>query len=484
MLFFVFLPVSTKYLYLLKFFIFSAIIIIMIKKKQWLTPPAKVALSFLGAILLGTFLLCLPISSNSGNWWSFIDSFFTSTSAVCVTGLVVVDTAVHFSLFGQIVIILLIQIGGLGFISLSALLLLWVGKKLGYKNRMILQESLNRDSNQGVVILLKKIAIIVFSIEGIGFLLLLPSMIISYGTDGIFKALFLSISAFCNAGFDILGTTGTQFQNLAPFAKNVFVLLPIMFLIVLGGIGYTVILEIIGKTNKAKRNAFTFHAKIVLSMTAILIFGGAILFAVFEWNNPSTIGNMSVFEKIINSFFQSITPRTAGFSTFDQASLTSSSRVITDILMFIGGSPTSSAGGVKTTTIFVLLMFAFRSANDKGEVIVGRKSISSKVVQKSLRLVALVVILAMTSIVLISLLEKNNPLASASSIIFEVLSAISTVGITLGLTPTLGIVSKMIIITLMFVGRVGMLTLAFAIKRKSQDAYGLIQYPDAKINVG
>ncbi|MBO7508313.1 MAG: Trk family potassium uptake protein [Clostridia bacterium] len=453
-------------------------------KKQWLTLPAKVALSFLGGILLGTFLLCLPISSSSGQWWSFIDALFTSTSAVCVTGLVVVDTAVHFSLFGQIVLLVLIQIGGLGFISMSVLLLLWAGKKLSFKSRMALQESLNRENSQGVVILLKKIAILVFSIEGIGFLLLLPSMILSYGTEGIFKAFFLSISAFCNAGFDILGTTGMQFQSLAPFAKNVFVLLPIMFLIVLGGLGYTVILEIIGKKNKEKRKIFTFHAKVVMIMTAVLICGGAILFAIFEWNNPDTIGNMSVFEKIMNSFFQSITPRTAGFATFDQANLTSSSRVVTDILMFIGGSPTSTAGGIKTTTIFVLMMFAFKSSTDKGDVIVNKKSISAKTVQKCLRLVALVVIIAISATVTICLLEKNNPLASSSSVIFEVLSAISTVGVTLGLTPTLGFVSKLIIISLMFVGRVGMLTIAFAIKHKSQDAYGLIQYPDSKINVG
>ena len=456
----------------------------MEKKKFTLNAPAKIVLSFLAIILLGTFLLCTPLASKSGEWWVFTDSLFTSTSAVCVTGLIVVDTAVHFSLFGQIVILLLIQIGGLGFISISALLILAAGKRLSYKNRLVLQESLNKDSNQGVVILLKKICTVVFSIEAIGFVLLLPSMIISYGLSGIFKSLFLSISAFCNAGFDILGTTGTEFQNLAPFAQNVFVLLPIMFLVVVGGIGFTVILESLGKFKRGPKKPFSFHVKIVLIMTAVLIFGGATLFALFEWNNPGTIGNMSVPEKIINSFFQAITPRTAGFSTFDQANLTSSSRVITDFLMFIGGSPMSIAGGVKTTTIFVLLVAAFRPSSENGDLIVSRRRITNEVIQKALRIVFMAIILFAIATISICLIEKGNPLASSSAVIFEVLSALSTVGISLGITPTLALGSKIIIILLMFIGRVGALTLLFAIHKKSPDAYGNIKYPDSKINVG
>lgn len=456
----------------------------MEKKRFTLNAPAKIVLSFLAIILLGTFLLCTPIASKTGEWWAFTDSLFTSTSAVCVTGLIVVDTAVHFSLFGQIVIMLLIQIGGLGFISISALLILAAGKKLSYKNRLVLQESLNKDSNQGVVILLKKIAIVVFSIEAIGFVLLLPSMIMTYGLSGIYKALFLSISAFCNAGFDCLGTTGTEFASMAPFAQNVFVLLPLMFLIVVGGIGYTVILESIGKFKKGPKKPFSFHVKVVLIMTAVLVFGGAILFALFEWNNPGTIGNMSVFDKIINSIFQSITPRTAGFSTFDQADLTSSSRVVTDILMFIGGSPMSIAGGVKTTTIFVLFVSAFRPTSENGDLIVSRQRITSRTIHKALRIVFIAIILFVIATISICLIEKGNPMMSSSAVIFEVLSAMSTVGITLGITPYLMIGSKIVLIILMFVGRVGALTLLFAIHTKSPDAYGNIKYPDSKINVG
>lgn len=457
----------------------------MEKKRFTLNAPAKIVLSFLAIILLGTFLLCTPAASKSGEWWTFSDALFTSTSAVCVTGLIVVDTAVHFSLFGQIVIMFLIQIGGLGFISISALLILAAGKKLSYKNRLVLQESLNKDSNQGIVVLLKKIIIMVFSIEAIGFVLLLPSMIMSYGLgSGIFKALFLSISAFCNAGFDVLGTTGTEFQNMAPFAQNVFVLLPLMFLIVLGGIGYTVILESFGKFKKGPKKPFSFHVKVVLIATSVLIFVGAALFALFEWNNPGTIGNMSVFEKIMNSFFQSITPRTAGFSTFDQANLTSSSRVVTDFLMFVGGSPMSIAGGVKTTTIFVLLVAAFRPSSENGDLIVGRRRVTNDTIQKALRIVSLAIILFVIGTISICLIEKGNPLASSNAVIFEVLSALNTVGISLGLTPTLTLASRMILILLMFIGRVGALTLLFAIHKKSPDAYGNIKYPDSRINVG
>lgn len=454
------------------------------KKIIRLNAPAKITLSFIALILVGTFLLCTPIASTSGQWWNFTDALFTSTSAVCVTGLVVVDTAVHFTIFGQVVLLFLIQIGGFGFISISALLILAAGKRLSYKNRVVLQESLNRDNNQGIVKLIKEIAIIVFAVEGIGFVLLLPSMVAEYGSAGIFKALFLSVSAFCNAGFDVIGTTGTQFQNLIPFAKNVFVLLPIMFLVVNGGIGYMVILECIAKFKKETRQPFSLHVKIVLIITTILIVTGAVLFALFEWNNPDTIGNMNVFEKIMNSLFQSITPRTAGFATIDQSKLTSSSRVVTDILMFIGGSPSSVAGGVKTTTIFVLLCSAFRSTGQNGDIIIAKKSIPNKTVQKALRIVALAFILIVSGTVIICLLEKNNPSASSSAVIFEVISAISTVGVSLGLTPTLGINAKLILIVLMFVGRVGTLTIAYSIKRKSKDAYGLIKYQDSKIVVG
>ena len=460
-------------------------------KKARLNAPIKIVFSFLAVILVGSFLLCLPVASKDGNWLPYIDALFTSTSSVCVTGLIVVDTAVHFSMFGQIVIMILIQIGGLGFISLSALFLLAAGKRLGYKNRVMLQESLNQDTTQGVVLLLKRIAKIVFMIEAVGFVCLLPSMAYSYGFgQGVFKSMFLSISAFCNAGFDVLGTTGTEFASLSPFSRNAFVLLPIMFLIVLGGIGYATIVEVANNFKKEARKKLTLQAKIVLWMSGILIVGGAILFAVFEWNNPNTIGDMNAFEKILNSLFQSVTPRTAGFATFNQASLTSSSRIVTDILMFIGGSPGSIAGGIKTTTLFVLIMAAFKASGERGDIILKRKRIKNETVLKALRIVLIAAILTVVATVMICLIEKNGAFVAtsevslSSAVIFEVLSAISTVGVSLGLTPTLAVASKIILITLMFVGRVGTLTIAYSLKKRSPDSYGEIQYQDSKIIVG
>lgn len=460
-------------------------------KKASFNAPLKVIISFVTLILVGSLLLSLPIASRDGKWFPYIDALFTSTSAVCVTGLGVVDTAVHFSLFGQTVIMVLIQIGGIGFISLSALFLLAAGKRLGYKNRVMLQESLNQDSTEGMVRLIIRIAKIVFIIEGVGFVCLLPSMIYNFGwADGIYKSLFLSISAFCNAGFDVLGTVGMEFQSLAPFAKTAYVLLPIIFLIVLGGIGYATIVEVASKFRRENaKKRLTFQTKVILATTAFLIVSGTVLFAIFEWNNPETIGNMPVFDKIINCLFQSVTPRTAGFATFDQTAMTSASRVITNIFMFIGGSPGSIAGGVKITTVFVLFMAAFKSAGENGDIILRHKRIKSRVVFKSLRIVAMAVIIAATAIITICLIERKNPAATteaelSSAVIFEVVSAISTVGLSLGLTPTLSIASKLILIVLMFVGRVGTITIAYAVQKKSPDAHGEITYGDTQIAVG
>lgn len=454
---------------------------INIKKKVKFSSASKIAFGFLFVILVGAFLLCLPISSNSGTWFPFIDSLFTSTSAVCVTGLIVVDTAVHFSLFGQIVILFLIQIGGLGFITLTSLMLLIFGKKISYKNRLNIQESLNQETNQGIVKFIKKVIILVLIIEACGVLLLLPSMISSYGFwKGLYFSIFLSVSAFCNAGFDVLGTQATQFQNLAPFAQNVLVLLPIMFLIVIGGIGYVVLFDIGNKFKKDKKK-LSIHSKIVLLTTFILIFGGAFLFAIFEWNNPNTIGNMSFFEKIINSLFQSITPRTAGFSTFDQAGLTPQSRIITNLLMFIGGSPTSTAGGIKTITFVVLILSIFKTSNSRGDIVYFNKQISNKTISKAFKIFGVAFILICLSVFLITIIE---PTFSTSAIIFEVISAISTVGISLGITPLLSTFSKILIIMLMFIGRLGVITLSIVISNKTQKINEDIEYPDSKIIVG
>ena len=451
-----------------------------IRKK--LTPATTIVLGFLTVILIGTFFLCLPISSANHKWLSFIDSFFTSTSAVCVTGLTVVDTSIYFSLFGQIVIMILIQIGGLGFITLTSMIFLLLGKKLTYGNRVAIQESYSQENNQGIVKFLKRIIIFVFSAELIGFIALAPSMIIRYGWgNGIFRALFLSVSAFCNAGFNVTNNTTQEFQSISAYSQNSLILIPIMLLIVVGGIGFVVVFDIGNKFTR-HRKKMSFHSKLVLCITGVLIFAPAILFAIFEWNNPATIGNLGVWDKIVNSLFQSVTPRTAGFATFDMARLSPQSKILTDVLMLIGGSPVSTAGGIKTTTLFIALLAVFKRSNSKGDVVFMKKQVSNKLIRKSMRIISIALILTFTCTFLILICEGGA--FGIDQVIFEVISALSTVGLSLGITPLLGIVSKLLLILLMFVGRVGALTLSVAFVGKQKPLNEDIEYPDSKIIIG
>lgn len=449
-------------------------------KRRKINPASQIAISFLATILVGTFFLCLPISNVNGQWLSFIDGLFMSTSSVCVTGLVVRDLAVHFTLFGQIVTLLLIQIGGLGFITLTALAFFAIGKKISYQTRVAMQESLNQNTNQGVVKLVKNVIILVFSIEFVGFILFLPSLIPMYGWgQGIFKSLFLAISAFCNAGMDVLGVAGMEFSSLSAFAQNSLILLPVMLLIVVGGIGYIVLFEI-GK--KFKKQKFSFHSKLVLVTTAVLIFGGALIFAILEWNNPNTIGNMNVWDKIVNSLFLSITNRTAGFATYDLSKLSQGSAMLSILLMFIGGSPASTAGGIKTTTFIVLLIALFKSENSNGNITFCRRSITPKVVKKCVRVIGFAGILIVISTFMICVFENGS--VSILEAIFECVSALSTVGLTLGVTTFVGFGSKLVLILLMFIGRVGAVTLTIALVSKNRAQVSEIEYPDSKILVG
>lgn len=451
----------------------------MIKRKK-LNSAMQIILGFLVIILIGTLLLSLPISSNNGEWFSFIDSLLTSTSAVCVTGLTVVDVATHFSLFGQIILLLLIQIGGLGFITLTSLVFLLIRKRITYEERVTIQESLNQDNVQGIVKLVKNIIILVFVTEAIGILALAPSMIINYGWgQGIFKSIFLSISAFCNAGFDILGSSSEPLVSLSGFASNALVILPIMFLIIIGGIGYVVLFDIGGKFKKKK---MSLHSKVTLISVAILIFGSALIYAILEWNNPATLGEMSTWNKILNCLFCSVTPRTAGFYTVDYSKLSQGSIVLTCILMFIGGGSSSTAGGIKITTFLVLLLAIFRTTNANGDVTFCKRKITNKIIQKSIRVVCLALILIVLSTLTICLVEGDN--VTATEVIFETISAISTCGLSLGITANICFFSKLILVALMFIGRVGAITLTVAMGSKIGSSRQDIQYPDAKIIVG
>lgn len=430
-------------------------------------------------ILIGAFLLSLPISNTDGKWLNIVDALFTSTSAVCVTGLVVVDTAIQFTFIGKLVILLLIQIGGLGIVALTSLVFLLLGKKINLSSRLTIKESLNKESLQGCVGFIKKVLIITFSIEFVGMLLLLYPTISFTGNfwNGLFCAIFMSVSAFCNAGFDIMGAKGQEFASLYGFTGTITMLLPLMMLIVLGGIGFVVFIN--GRKGLKTKQ----HSKIVLMMTLILLFGGALIYAILEWNNPNTIGNMSFIDKVINCLFQSTTTRTAGFATIDQALLTPGSRILTMMLMFVGGSPNSCAGGIKTTTFFVFMMFLFRKSNANGDVRIKDKKISRKILNKTIKIISYALLFTIVCTIIIGIFEGNT--ISFESILFECVSAISTVGLTTGITTMLTEPSQIVLIVLMFVGRVGLTTITLAISARNIKENNLqIDYPNTDIVVG
>lgn len=446
------------------------------KRKFKINPALQIVLGFLTLILVGTFFLCLPISSADGQWISFVDGIFTSTSAVSTSGLIVFDTAVHFSLFGQIVILVLMQIGGIGVICLTTLVFLILGKKIKYKSRLALQEGLNQESNQGVVKMIRKIVIFTFAIEVVGFLILLIPFVPKYGWgNGIFKSIFITVSAFCNAGFDIMGTPENPFVNLADFQTNPLVLFVVMILVIIGGFGFLVIFDVLDFKKKK-----SFHAKVVLIVSAVLIVLGAIVFTVLEWNNPATFGGLGWFDKITNGLFASVMPRSTGFSTFNYANLTSGSVLFTNILMFIGAGPASTAGGIRVTTLFVLLVAMFKGTNKNGDLVVFKKTITASAIRKALRVFALSLLLCITSTFLLCVSHNNITVSEA---IFESISAFSSAGLSLGITPYLNIFGKLVITMVMFIGRVGIFTftIAFANRIKTDDE---IEYPDSKIVIG
>lgn len=445
-----------------------------------MTPAKFILLGFASIILLGAFLLCLPFSNTAGVWMPFIDSLFTSTSSVCVTGLMVYDVAMELTIFGQIVVMLLIQIGGLGFVAITSLLFLLIGKRIDYATRLTIQESLNKEDTEGVVKTVLFVIVATLVIEFAGFLALLPPMIKFSGSVGlgIFKALFLAISAFCNAGFDSLGTATPAFSNLQYFATSPEVLIPVMFLIVFGGIGFIVFIDLFKKFKKKKR--LNIHTRVVLWVTGILIISGTVLLMIFEWNNVGTIGSMSTGNKIMNCLFQSITTRTAGFATFDQSQMNQISVMICEIFMFIGGSSASMAGGVKTTTFFVLLLLLTRSPDQNGNIIYRNKKISNNLITKATKIVLIAIGALIIGTTLVYAFEGGT--ASLDAVIYECTSAICTVGLSFGITPTLCWQSKFVLSLMMYMGRIGMLTIPLAFKIKNQS--NGIEYVDAKLTVG
>lgn len=442
--------------------------------------PTQIIVSgFAATILIGAILLTLPISSQSRESIGLLNALFTATSAVCVTGLVMVDTATYWSLFGQIVIITLIQIGGLGFMTVATMFSLMARKKIQLRERLLIQESLNQADLSGLVKLTRFVLIITITIEGIGALVLSTVFIPQFGLSrGIWYSVFHAISGFCNAGFDLMGSVSGPFTSLNSYVNNFIVSMTICALIVLGGLGFPVVLDIVRKRRFSKLNV---HSKVVLFSTAILILAGAIFIFLIEFNQKATMADLPVKGKILSAIFQSVTARTAGFNTLDLATLQESSIFIMIILMFIGASPASTGGGIKTTTLAVLIITVRSFLSGKSDIEAFERRLAPTTIKKSLGIFVISISAVIFGTLIISITQPKFTLVQSA---FEVTSALATVGSSLAGSPNLNALGKVIIIIFMFMGRVGSLTLFMAIlsggRRKSQP----VRYAEGKIMVG
>lgn len=437
-------------------------------KKIENNPPLYLMIGFLIIILTGSILLSLPISSANGKSTLYLDSLFVSTSAVCVTGLTPVVTATHWNFFGQIIIIMLIQIGGLGVMTLSTLVAMLLGKRITLSSRLIIREQVGAKGYSGLVKLIRYVLASTFVIESIGAFILAFSFVPVYGfLKGIWFSIFHSISSFCNAGFDLIGQ-----ESLLGVNTNVMIILPIALLVIIGGIGFNVYMDITKYRLNFKR--YSLHSKVVLTTTAILLASFTILFFIFEFNNELTIGRLPVGYKLLNSFFQSVTLRTAGFSAMSQTGLHNSSTIMSMVAMIIGAAPASTGGGVKVTTVALIIMVLVSEIRGDDDIIMFNKTIKFTQVKKS---IAAFIIYMLWILVVGNIIVFMEPFKT-SDVLYEVISALGTVGISRGITAILSPLSKMLIIITMFFGRVGILTIIFATKKRKQklykEAYGTI----------
>ncbi len=445
-----------------------------------LTTSQLILLSFAAAILVGSLLLWLPVSSRDGTSVSYVDALFTATTSVCVTGLVTVVTATEWSTFGQIVILLLIQVGGLGVITIATRLMILFTPKIKLSDRLLLQDAFNLNTLSGMAQFVKKVVLGTLVVEGAGALLYMLVFVPEYGLKGIWYSVFNSVSAFCNAGLDIIKP-----NSLCDYATNPIINIVTCLLIVVGGIGYIVWWDVIRviklrKSRKIKMwQSLTLHSKIAISVTLALIFGGGALIMAFEYSNPETIGQMSFGQKLMASLFQSVTCRTAGFATVPQEALGNGSAIVSLLLMFIGGSPAGTAGGIKTVTVAVLVLSAISVVKDKQSVEVFSRRLSPEAVRKS----AAVCTVSFTIVLLSSLALSAVENVPALDIFFETVSATATVGLSRNLTPFLSVAGKIIITLTMFFGRVGPISLAFALSGK-QKGVNTVKNPIEEISVG
>lgn len=445
-----------------------------------LTTTQTILLSFLLAIFVGSALLALPVSSADGAAVPYIDALFTATTSICVTGLVTVPTFSTWSLFGQIIILFLIQIGGLGVVTIMSGLMISLHRRIGIRDRMLIQDAFNLNTLSGMVKFIRKVIVGTLFIEGIGALLYMTVFVPEFGVKGVWISLFNAVSAFCNAGMDVISE-----NSLYAYVHNPVINIVTILLIVFGGIGYIVWWDLVNTLKNAKRQkrkcfaSLTLHSKIALSVTGILILAGAAAFFIFEYNNPLTIGSFSLWDKLLASLFQSVTTRTAGFATIPQEDLTNASAIVSLLLMFIGGSPVGTAGGIKTVTFAVLITSAFATMKTHSEAELFHRTIPKQSVSKAVAVVSMAFIILFAATLLLSAVTD----ADALDIVYETVSAAATVGLTRSLTSELNIWGRIIIIITMYLGRVGPISLMIALNTK-KETKNIIKNPTEDISVG
>ena len=455
------------------------------REHKWaLSTTQIIVLGFLTAIIIGGFLLSLPVSSADGHSVPLLDAMFTSTTSVCVTGLVVANTYEQWSRFGQAVILLLIQCGGLGIVTFTTSFMLILGRKVTLRDRLLMQDAYNLNTLTGLVKFTKKVIFGTLIVESIGAVLYMFTFIPEFGwKEGIWISVFNSVSAFCNAGIDIIGP-----NSLAPYVTNVSVNLITMALIILGGIGFIVWWDILHMAGKVKRkevpsgaffNRLSLHTKIVLTTTLCLIGIGTLLIFILEFNNPETIGGLSFGDKIMASAFESVTARTAGFLTFSQKAMRDSSALVCMILMFIGGSPVGTAGGVKTSTFALVIIAAMSAVKGSEHGTAFRRRLHNRTMRKALAVILISFLVVLSATILLSTFCGGE----LTDVMFETFSAIGTAGLTRDYTASMNSIGKIIIMICMYLGRVGPISMAIIFGFK-KNKYGLAEYPSEDITVG
>lgn len=446
--------------------------------QRTIRPERVMCVGFLLLILLGGVLLALPAAAAAGESIGLGRSFFTATSAVCVTGLVAADTGTTFSLFGQLVLLALIQTGGLGFMVFATMVMVALGRRITLRDRMLIRESMNTATLAGLVRLSGWYGLLALILEGLGAAVLATRFVPLLGWEkGLYFSLWHSVSAFCNAGFDLFG----GFSSLTGFQEDPLVLLSVAALVILGGTGFTVLLEML--ENRLRWRRFSLHTRLVLVMTALLLLAGTVMTALLEWRNPATLGALDGWgSRLLNAFFQSVTMRTAGFNSVELASLTDGTKLVSVLLMLVGANSASTGGGMKTTTVAVLALAVWAVIRGEEDVRILGRRLAQGLVQRALAVVAVTLTVFLSGTLLLTIAEGGR--VPFIDLLFEAASAMGTVGVTSAGTPALSGMSRLVLAGMMYLGRVGPLTLVMALTERRDDRRGKVRYPEESVTIG